>query len=204
MEELTKPQPSPELDSVLRRVAELEKQLSLLRHSAVAVKRQRRELTLPYDAVVFTLRDYKFAVPIAAVVEVTQMVFVAPLAAAPSSIRGVVNRRGKIVPVVDLEGSVAGSSAPLDDRQLLVFLERGSAMYAVPATSILGVHTFQTGDLDTTLDAATMPDFVAALLRQGFDPVTLLDPSLLFEAAQLDRMAGALAGLAGAEGEEHA
>jgi len=52
--------------------------------------------------VVFSLDDQKFALPLASVERVVQVVEISPLAKAPDYIMGIINFHGEIVPVVNV------------------------------------------------------------------------------------------------------
>ena len=56
----------------------------------------------PLSLVVFVLDDQRYALRLAAVKQIVRAVEVTPLPQAPRSIRGVINVRGKILPVFDL------------------------------------------------------------------------------------------------------
>ncbi|HHW14036.1 MAG TPA: chemotaxis protein CheW, partial [Firmicutes bacterium] len=52
--------------------------------------------------VVFTLNHEDFAVPIEQVREINRLVQITPLPKAPQSILGLINLRGRVIPVVSL------------------------------------------------------------------------------------------------------
>ena len=52
--------------------------------------------------VVFTLDEYRYAVPLAAVERVVRLVEITPLPKAPRIVIGVINLQGRIVPVLDM------------------------------------------------------------------------------------------------------
>jgi purine-binding chemotaxis protein CheW len=52
--------------------------------------------------VVFTLGDSEYALPLDRILEVLRMVAVTPLPGAPASVAGVIDLRGRVIPVLDL------------------------------------------------------------------------------------------------------
>jgi chemotaxis-related protein WspB len=79
---------------------------------------------------VFAIDGRSYAIDAAAVVQVAPFVELRPLPRAPSYVRGVVDRHGQAVPVVDVSMLLAERAAPerLDTRLALVRLgERGDS-----------------------------------------------------------------------------
>ena len=73
----------------------------------------------------FLIAGERHAVPADAVLEVTRAVAPAPLPGAPSSIVGVVDRRGTVVPVLDCRRRFGHESRPVRLSDNLVFVSAG-------------------------------------------------------------------------------
>jgi purine-binding chemotaxis protein CheW len=70
---------------------------------------------------VFELDGQRYGLPLASVREVVRAVWVAPLPSAPAIVEGVVNLRGRPVPVLDLRGRFGvAERAPHPDEHLVV------------------------------------------------------------------------------------
>src|SRR5437879_8289043 len=73
------------------------------------------------DLVVVRAGGHAYGIPVAAVVEVTRMVALAPLPDSPPWVAGVVDLRGVPVPVVDLAARLGRTArAPALDRRIVV------------------------------------------------------------------------------------
>jgi len=73
------------------------------------------------DLVVVRAGGHAYGIPVAAVVEVTRMVALAPLPAAPPWVVGVVDLRGTPVPVIDLAARLGRAArAPVLERRIVV------------------------------------------------------------------------------------
>jgi purine-binding chemotaxis protein CheW len=91
-----------------------------------AVREEKRDLGI----VVFRLAEAHFAVDVSAVVEVTELKEITRLFRMPSHIRGVMNLRGRVIPVADL-ALLIGVPAHTASIGLLVRWKRREAIFAV-------------------------------------------------------------------------
>ncbi len=87
--------------------------------AAVPAAPEERELHL----VVFHLDREEYAVPIAAVREIVRVTDVTRVPHAPAHIRGVMNLRGRILPVVEIRTRLGLTSAELTPRSRVVVVE---------------------------------------------------------------------------------
>jgi len=99
----------------------------------------------------FDVASRRFAVPVAAVEEVTEAGFVAPAPFAPESVVGVASVRGRMRLVVDVGGASPESSA-------YFVLVRGDAQLAVLADRVVGVRSVSSVDPTAELDGARVLD----------------------------------------------
>lgn len=128
--------------------------------------------------VVFGLQDNEHAVPAEAVVEVLRMVALTPLPEGPDWLPGVINLRGRVVPVIDLRRRLGlpemayGLNTPI-----LVVEVDGRIMGLVPDTVV--------EILSVPLDAVDTPDGDAGpmegLARAGDRLIVILDLPRLCE-----------------------
>lgn len=72
------------------------------------------------DVVLFTLGQTPFAIECRHVLETYSSREITPLATAPQHIRGIINFRGQIVPVIELDGILALDHEPIHSDRLLV------------------------------------------------------------------------------------
>jgi purine-binding chemotaxis protein CheW len=97
--------------------------------------------------VTFRLDDQEYALDIANVVQVVRMVATTPMPEAPKIVQGVINVRGKVIPVIDVRKRFNLRSRAYDlDTQLLIVQTDGrlmalivdvvSEVLAMPASSI--------------------------------------------------------------------
>lgn len=75
--------------------------------------------------VTFQLGREEYGVEIASVQEIIRAADITPVPGAPSHVRGVINLRGKIIPVVDLRKRFALCAATDSDAQRIIVVELG-------------------------------------------------------------------------------
>lgn len=190
-------------DAQLRRIEALQRELQELRQHLPVSAKVVQPVDLPLDALVLEVTGFAIGFPVHAVVQVAPMALVEPLPRAPAVIRGTINYRGQLVPVVDLGFALSGEHAPLKLTQFLVFLEAAARRYAVVVDGVEGVQTFTTEDIEAHAVIASLPDFVLRHFRDGERAVALLDPAGLLEASEQGVLQQLLAGLARPEGSDH-
>ncbi|MBT0654142.1 chemotaxis protein CheW [Geomobilimonas luticola] len=100
--------------------------------TATAVAAQQEEQL--HHLVTFTLGREEYGVDIASVQEIIRATDITPVPGAPAHVRGVINLRGKIIPVVDLRsrfrmaaGTEAGAEAS-DARRIIVIELKGKRL----------------------------------------------------------------------------
>lgn len=166
-------------DKALKKIADLEGQLESLRRSLLPPTPEQTAAQFPLDAIVFKVDGVVAAVRVAIVDEVVPMVYVTPLPRAPKAIRGTFNYHGRIVPVLDLNFSLTGRTAPLAAGAFLIVLTVNGRTLALAIDEILRVEPFSEEAIDENTGVRTLPPFVHCLLRSDVQTIIFLDPSLL-------------------------
>lgn len=135
------------------------------------------------QVVVFRLNDNFFAVDIVKVQEIMRL---QPITKLPSQSRvnlGVINVRGKIVPVVDtrIKLGIEQSEATEDSRLLLI--ERGNTPVGLLVDEVAEVLTIPEGQIETMQDIGTniqASTNIIGVAKIGDRLLTLLDTDTLF------------------------
>jgi purine-binding chemotaxis protein CheW len=76
-----------------------------------------------FHLVTFQLGREEYGIEIASVQEIIRATDITPVPGAPPHVRGVINLRGKIIPVVDLRTRFALPQAEVNDSQRIVVIE---------------------------------------------------------------------------------
>jgi purine-binding chemotaxis protein CheW len=84
-----------------------------------------------HQYVTFVLRDEEFAIPILDCREILRPGTITRIPEAPAQVRGVVNLRGRIVPVVDVRLCLGFDSVPITGRARLIVVELSGRLFAL-------------------------------------------------------------------------
>jgi len=104
--------------------------------------------------VVFRVGKSEYALPVTNVGEILRMVAIAPVPEAPSWLPGVINLRGKVIPVIDLRTRLGLPEAKVGVNTPIVVTESEGQMVGLVADAVTELMTVQ-------LDAVEPPDELA-------------------------------------------
>jgi len=99
----------------------IEKAQSETDHNRTDERKEQSEAT--FHLVTFQLGQEEYGIEIASVQEIIRATDITPVPGAPNHVRGVINLRGKIIPVVDLRTRFALPQAEANDSQRIVVIE---------------------------------------------------------------------------------
>jgi purine-binding chemotaxis protein CheW len=147
--------------------------------------------TTDRQLVTFLLDREEYGVPILSVREINRMMEITTVPHSPRDVLGVINLRGKIIPVVDLRrrfGMGEPTTADLDQRIVVLELETRSVGFVVD--SVGEVLRVGADRLDTAPTVATSggADFVDGIAKLEDRLVIILDPNKLISAKELAKI----------------
>jgi purine-binding chemotaxis protein CheW len=138
------------------------------------------------------------AFPVACVEEIVRAVALASVPSAPQIIEGILNLRGRLVPVIDVRARLGFSPRAIDPADFLVVLSLGSRRVAVRVDSADDVE-------DIALTAVSEPGSVspaladhpslAGIATRPDGALVLFDPSAFLTQAEADAIDAALVAL---------
>ncbi len=129
----------------------------------------------------FSLADEEFGVPVLVVKEILEYGVVTRVPRAPSHVRGVINLRGRVVPLVDLAIRLGLHPRPLTQRTCVVVVEvqvEGERVVAgLVVDAVSRVFEFAPADIEPAVSfgANLESTFLTGLGRVGRSFVLLLD-----------------------------
>ena len=106
----------------------------------------------------FNLLKEEFGVEINSVQEIIRAADITPVPGAPSHVRGVINLRGKIIPVVDLRRRFSLPEADSSDEQRIVVVELGPKRIGMLVDSVSQVIKVPAGVVEEMPDEAINVD----------------------------------------------
>ncbi|MBC86581.1 MAG: response regulator [Bdellovibrionaceae bacterium] len=115
----------------------------------------------------FELRNQIYAVPIENVIEINQVAEITPVPEAPHYINGVLNLRGKIIPIVDLGCKFGFSDAEFTNRSCIIVLETVNGMMGTIVDSVRDVIDIATDSIEdsSNFSSEIAKEYVAGLAK---------------------------------------
>lgn len=148
----------------------------------------------------FALGDGIYAVPIDAVREILEVGPSTPLPLMPSFVRGVMNLRGAVVPVIDLAARLGLSPAVVGRRTCIVVVEVTSLDGSDGHAQVLGlmvdaVHEVLEADAASMEEAPTLgtridPRYIQGIARNRNEMVSVLDLPRTLDTEELATLIG--------------
>ncbi|HLV16358.1 MAG TPA: chemotaxis protein CheW [Pseudomonas sp.] len=142
----------------------------------------------------FTLGRETFGCRIACIREIIECPPMTAIPLTPAFLRGVINLRGAVVPVIDLSVRFERGATRLAERTCIVIVEvagaEGAQLLGVIVDGVTEVLEVDTADLETrpSLGAGIRADFVAGMIRQGDQFVLALDMDRVLSGEELERL----------------
>ena len=145
------------------------------------------------DLLVFVVGSRSYALPAASVAEVVRCVAITELPGAPRAVEGVVNRRGTVVPVLDLRMRFGLSAQAPSVTDLLIFANSGMRIIAFRCDGEAKVRRAQADEIETGRDALTGSRFIAGVAKFPDGTVLIHDLAAFLTEAESAELEQALA-----------
>lgn len=108
--------------------------------------------------VTFQLGREEYGVEIASVQEIIRATDITPVPGAPTHVRGVINLRGKIIPVVDLRRRFALAAVEASESQRIIVVELGEKRIGMLVDGVSQVIKVPAGVVEEMPEEATSVD----------------------------------------------
>jgi purine-binding chemotaxis protein CheW len=133
--------------------------------------------------VVFSLGSEEYGLPITTVQEIIRYTRPRTIPSAPPSVRGVINLRGKIIPVVDLKSRLARAGGDAEESKIVI-VEAGAVTAGLIVDDVDEVITID----EDTLEQAPTGDvgYISAVAKVGDRLLVLLDLEAMFGGEGFD------------------
>jgi purine-binding chemotaxis protein CheW len=125
----------------------------------------------------FRLRDEEYGVEILKVQEIKGYSAITPVPNTPAYLKGVMNLRGTIVPVVDLRAKFAMEAAEYTAFTVIIVLTVGTKVMGLIVDAVSDVLNIPKTDIQATPDFGAQVDarFISGMAKAGEKLVVLLD-----------------------------
>lgn len=140
------------------------------------------------EFLVFVLGTERYGVDILKVQEIRSYGTVTPIPSATAFLKGVINLRGVIVPVIDLRVKFGLPEARYDEFTVAIVLRVGSQVIGAVVDAVSDVIALRDGDVKPTprLGALVDASFLAGVAARDDGMVLLLDIEKFLSSAELD------------------
>ena len=150
----------------------------------------------PRQYLTFLLGGEMYAVETLSVKEIIEYGKVTAVPMMPPSIRGVINLRGAVVPVIDLKARFGGNATELSRRTCIVIIELTSDeethVVGIVVDAVSEVLEIPAGDIEPppSFGARIRTDFISGMGKVAGKFVILLDIGRVLSADELASLAG--------------
>jgi purine-binding chemotaxis protein CheW len=144
------------------------------------------------DVVVFEVAGQLYALPAADVRELVRAVAIVPLPRAPAIVEGVINLRGKVVPVLDIRSRFRLPAKPVDPDDHLLVASAGEYLVAVRADRAVNLVRLDRADIEEASGLVPGVEYVAWVARLPHNLVLIHDLRTFLSRSESAELEGAL------------
>ncbi|MFW6147860.1 MAG: chemotaxis protein CheW [Thermodesulfobacteriota bacterium] len=143
----------------------------------------------------FSLDQEEYGIGILKVKEIIGMVPITPVPRAPKYLKGVINLRGKVIPVVDLRLRFGMEAIDYTDRTCIIVAEiaslSGTVQIGVAVDSVSEVLSIKADDIEDApaFNTNFNSDYILGMAKKDGGVKILLDIDQVLEIAALDNAA---------------
>jgi len=136
-----------------------------------------------HQLVVFSLGAEEYGLPITAVQEIIRYTKPRTIPSAPPSVRGVINLRGKIIPVVDLKARLQLQGGDAEESKIVI-VEAGAVTAGLIVDDVDEVLTVDESSLEQAPTGEV--GYISAVAKVGDRLLVLLDAEAMFGGEDFD------------------
>jgi len=150
--------------------------------------------TLAGKYLTFFLGEQEYGVEILKVREIIGMVQITPVPRTPDFVEGVINLRGKIIPVIDLRGKFDLESVERTEETCIIVIDVAGVEMGIIVDKVSEVQDIAAGQIEETPDfgATVDTDFILGIARNESQVTVLLD---ICQVLTDEQVAAVVAGL---------
>ena len=127
-----------------------------------------------HQLVVFSLASEEYGVPITLVQEIIRYSAPRPIPGSPNHVEGVINLRGRIIPVVDLRARF-GMGGQRPEEAKIVIVEMDTLVVGVVVDEVREVLTIAAGQCEPAPEGAGEADYLESVAKLEGRLVIILD-----------------------------
>ena len=137
---------------------------------------------MPGQYLTFKLKNQIYGVPISSVVEINQMSEITPIPDTPNYVKGVLNLRGKIIPVIDFRLKLNLEQTPYTKQTCIIVIESRQGMIGMIVDAVREVIDLESGEIEISpkLSKDQDKEYISGIGKADKDVVILIDVMRVF------------------------
>ena len=145
----------------------------------------------------FTLASEEYGISILKIKEIIGMISITSIPQTPDYVKGVINLRGKVIPVVDLRMKFGMRAIDYDERTCIIVLEIGEKgselMIGIVVDTVSEVLNIKGEEIEDTphFGTALDTDYIMGMAKSEDAVKILLDIDKILKADEMARLSGA-------------
>jgi purine-binding chemotaxis protein CheW len=145
-----------------------------------------KELPATIELLTFKLSDQEYSLDIMSVREIRGWTRTTPLPHAPSYMKGVINLRGTVLPVMDLAQRLGLPQREHTDRNVIIVVKHEDVMTGLLVDAVSDIIALTADDLQPPpeIQTSTVPNVVSALTLIDERMIRVLDLSSIVTSTQ--------------------
>lgn len=142
----------------------------------------------------FRLNSEEFGLEIMKVREIIGYMKITPVPQAPAYVKGMINLRGAVIPIIDLRLRFDIEEAPVTDQTCIIVVEiehnQTRFMTGLVVDNVSEVHDIEENQIETMqkLDTFFHTDFILGICKIGNSVKILLDINKIIETSNIDQL----------------
>ncbi len=129
----------------------------------------------------FMIAEEHFGVDIMIVEEIIKMIDITPVPRAPSFVEGIINMRGRVIPIVDLRKKLGMSSGPVTDQMRIIVIFINEKRIGFIVDNVEEVIRINEDAIDVAPGTKhTFDNYVAGVARTEKGMIIMLDIMNIF------------------------
>ncbi len=145
----------------------------------------------------FRLDDEIFGFELLSVREIIRMTDITHIPRSPAFIRGIINLRGKIIPVVDLRKKFCLPARDDTDVTCIIVVDIGNIETGVVVDRVAQVLSFESNDIEESpcFSGKHETDYILGIGKRDNKVVVLLDVAKIMAADEIDELVNHVKGM---------
>ncbi|MDP4170046.1 MAG: chemotaxis protein CheW [Bacillota bacterium] len=136
-------------------------------------------------AVVFRIAKEEYAIPIQYVISIEKMENITPIPHLPHYVKGIVEVRNELIPVIDLENILYKRNLEVNEVSRLIVLESGELSLGALVNEVKEIIDIPKGALkEVGLIAYSKTAYITGIANLDHRLITVLDPALLVDSLE--------------------